>query len=348
MNTWRGTANGIEAVAARHNDLTLFLDEIAEVSAHQVAEVAYMLGNGEGKKRATQTGGARNSARWRLLFASTGEVTMAAHAASAGHDIKAGVEVRCPNIEADAGAGYGVFSALHDAPDSRMFSQQVSDAAEANYGHPIRAFLKWLVDEREDVEADLPEFISDFIATNASRTSAEVQRIAKRFAMVGAAGELATQAGVTGWQAGAAIEAAQQCFESCLKLRGTTGESDTAKGVHNVIAFLEKHGSSRFEDLGSGAAQRIYHRAGFVRKTKYGHEYLILADVFRNEICKGADHAKVARELAASGMLRHDKGRWTKKEALSGLGKKNVYVVACEDRVAGEDQNVTENIGNSI
>ena len=110
-----------------------------------------------------------------------------------------------------------------------------------------------------------------------------MKRAAKRFALIGAAGELATEAGVTGWPEGKAMSAARRCFESYLELRGTLGESDTEKAVRNVFAFIEQHGASRFQDMRRRRDHRVFNRAGFVRSTDHGDEYLFLPETFRTE-----------------------------------------------------------------
>jgi putative DNA primase/helicase len=327
MQSWRGTLNGLEGTAWAHNHLTLCLDEIAQVNAADAAEVAYLLSNGQGKVRADQTGAARPSARWLLLVLSTGEETLADHAATAGKHLRGGAEVRFVNIASDTGSGYKVFENLHGAPDGAAFSQMIKDAAGANYGHPLRHYIRWLVDNRVAVQPDLRGAIDSFVQDNAANAATEVKRAAKRFALIGAAGELATEAGVTGWPEGESMWAAKRCFESYLELRGTLGESDTEKAVNNVFAFIEKHGASRFQDTQAPRDQRVFNRAGFVRSTDHGDEYLFLPETFRSEVCKGADYTKVAHALAARGCLRRDAGRWTKKERLPGMGPKSVYVV---------------------
>src|SRR6202011_458590 len=49
VQSWRTTANGLEAVADIHNDLTLFLDELSQLDPREAAEIAYLLANGRGK-----------------------------------------------------------------------------------------------------------------------------------------------------------------------------------------------------------------------------------------------------------------------------------------------------------
>ena len=62
-NRGASTANGLEAVAELHNDLTLFLDEFAQMDPREAAETAYLLGNGSGKTRMSRNIGARKSCR---------------------------------------------------------------------------------------------------------------------------------------------------------------------------------------------------------------------------------------------------------------------------------------------
>jgi putative DNA primase/helicase len=105
VQSWRATANGLEAIAEHHNDLALFLDELGQMDAREAAETAYLLGNGTGKTRMSRNIGARKKLLWSLLFVSAGEITLADHALTAGKRTKGGAEVRLLNIEADAGAG---------------------------------------------------------------------------------------------------------------------------------------------------------------------------------------------------------------------------------------------------
>lgn len=51
VRTWRITDKALEALATRHNDTLLILDEMSQVDPNQAGEVAYMLGNGRGKGR---------------------------------------------------------------------------------------------------------------------------------------------------------------------------------------------------------------------------------------------------------------------------------------------------------
>ena len=64
------------------------------------------------------------------------------------------------------------------------------------------------------------------------------------FALIGMAGELATEYGVTGWQPGAAIQAAAEGFRLWQSARGQ-GNDERRQIMERVSAFIERHGDGR-------------------------------------------------------------------------------------------------------
>ncbi len=111
---WRSTSNGLEGLAALHNDGLLILDELSQIDPKEAGEAAYLLANGRGKNRAARNGTARQAASWRLLFLSAGEESLSALMARAGRKPTAGQEIRLAEIDADAGAGMGVLEDFMD------------------------------------------------------------------------------------------------------------------------------------------------------------------------------------------------------------------------------------------
>lgn len=330
VQSWRSTLNGLEAIAEGHNDATLFLDELAQVDAKEAADTAYMLGNGQGKNRMSKGIAARERLTWRLLFVSSGEITLADHAAAAGRRTKGGVEVRLLNVEADAGTGMGLFEDLHGAASPDRFSEELKIAARQFFGSAFRAFLVRLVQSTQEAGAVLREVRENAKARWVPAGAAgEVARAADRFAIIGAAGELATSWKITGWQPNEAVAAAEKCFLSWLRRRGTAGASDMREAIRQVRGFIEAHGASRFQSIHEDDVEpgRTINRAGFTRKDGPETQYLILSGPFKDEVCKGFDHNAVARELAARGFLRFEAGRTTVKPRLPGLGTVRVYCV---------------------
>jgi putative DNA primase/helicase len=138
----------LSGTAELHNDLTLFLDELAQLDPREAAEIAYLLGNGCGKTRMTRGISVKKSLSWTLLYVSSGELTLAEHAQTAGFRIKGGAEIRQINIPADAGAGMGLFEDIHGASSADAFARQLTESAKRFYGTPLRAYLEYVYKEK--------------------------------------------------------------------------------------------------------------------------------------------------------------------------------------------------------
>ena len=328
IRQWRATANGLEGVAALHNDGVLMLDEIGQANSKEIGETVYMLSNGQGKTRANKTGAAREPASWRVLFMSSGEISLAGIMAQAGKHAAAGQEIRLVDIEADAGAGMGIFETLHDIATPADFAQVVNDAAATNYGAAGAEWLRCVVADRESVAGIVLDGIKQFTREVVPKGSVgQVERVALRFALVSVAGELATHYGLTGWQQGESEEAAKACFAAWLEGFGTGNREDAAL-LAQVRAFFEAHGASRFESMTATHEQRVTNRAGFMRTNATGEtEYLVLLEAFKAELCKGADHKKAAKTLQAAGwIVGGGDGRPTQKLRLPSMGLTRCYV----------------------
>lgn len=332
--TWRTTSNGLEGIAARHNDGLLILDELSQCDPKEAGPAAYMLANGKGKARASRTGAAREAASWRVLVLSSGETTVAAHMQGAGKRTNAGQELRLANIPADASAGMGMFEDLHGYPTPSAFAEALKAACERHHGTAGPAFLGALVDDFAATGTDAGPFIKameDFTREVVPQgASGQVWRVARRFALVAAAGELATAYGVTGWDQGEATRAAAACFHAWLADFGEGSHEDRA-AVEQVLAFLEKHGSSRFEKK-DGTGETVYNRAGFYEDVNDTRLYYVLPEAFK-EMVVGHDSTRAAQALLAKGMLRRG-DKLTRSQRLPGLGKVRVYTIA----LAGEEQ----------
>lgn len=325
VQSWRNTLNGLEAIAEQHNDLTLFIDELAQINAHDAENTAYMLGEGSGKGRMTKMIGSRKKPMWTLLYVSAGEITLADHAQSVGKKTKGGAEVRLLNVAADTGGKYqGMFENIHDFESPAAFALGLKEAARLFYGSPREEWLRWVVQRRHSLDGHLKTLKQEFMEAHVtSEASGEVIRAAERFALIAAAGELAIQADVCPWEQGEATWAASLCFQSWVKLRGSIGATDDEEAVRQVRLFLETHGASRFQEK---ANEKIVNRAGFRRDG----EFLILPEVWRKEVCSTFQADRVAQILDQRGMLgTHDADRFTAKPRIAANGSQptRVYVV---------------------
>lgn len=310
VGRWRATANGLEAFAAAHSDCPALLDELAQIDPKEAADCAYMLSNGQGKARASQTGAARPRAAWRLLFQSAGEVGLAEHLAEAGRRAKAGQEIRLCEIPADAAAGFGCFEDLHNAGNGSDFARELDQATRRYYGAAWLAYLERLVQERDHLPDVLAGFAKRFEGRSLTAAAeGQARRVAARFALAGAAGELASDWGITGWPAGTALEAAERCFRDWLGNRGGAGNSEERTVLRQVREFLRRYGESAFSDWdrpavdGDTRAAVRSDRVGY-RKTLPGDEgieFFIFVEMWNARVCSGLDPKHAGRLLVDRG-----------------------------------------------
>jgi len=345
VRSWRGTANGLEGTAAETTDALLILDEMGQADGREVGDVVYMLANEAGKQRASRTGTARPRQSWRILFLSTGEITLPQKMGEVGKRAMSGLEVRLVNLPANAGAGMGVFQDLHGRSCGAALADELKSAAREHYGVAARAFLARLahdraanpIELRDTLNALRERFMADYVPDGAS---GQVRSVASRFATIAAAGELARDYGVLPWPEGEAMRATGACFAAWLAERGGAGSGEDTAALAQVRAFLEAHGESRFTLLapdGSGCeprssdATRTINRAGWRRRVSCddgGWEYLILPETFKHEVCKGLDVKRTADLLAERGLLMggDDRHRSTIVR-IRGEGTPRVYLV---------------------
>jgi putative DNA primase/helicase len=214
LQHWRTTDNAFEAIAAQHCDSLLVLDELAQVDPKTAGGCAYMLASESSKARATRNGAPRPRLSWRLLFLSTGESGQAEHMGR----VQAGQEPPMADIPADAGAGCGLLENLHGMEGGgSAFSRHIVEQAGRCYGGPGRAWLQWLTTNAHSLDGEIRQHIQAIEARMIPATNGgQVRRVGLRFALVGAAGEMATAAGLTGWEPGESERAAITCFNAWM------------------------------------------------------------------------------------------------------------------------------------
>ena len=262
---------------------------------------------------------ARPSLTWRVLFLSTGEIKLSEYAATAGSRIKAGVQVRLLNIPADAGTGMGLFEDLHGAANPREFAEQLRKAASHQYGTALRAFLERFVRDYDRNVAWLKKYMDDFqnrALSPQAGAAPEVGRALTRFALVAAAGTLATRFEITGWDSAESQRAAMRCFRDWVRDRGGIGQSDVDEGIRRVRYFLQTHGASRFQSIvtrtdtgGNIIEEKVLQRAGYWKTEEGVRWYLIFPDVWNTDICSGCDAQQIAKALADLGFLQRGDGK---------------------------------------
>ncbi|WP_327751669.1 DUF927 domain-containing protein [Sphingobium sp. SJ10-10] len=332
VRQWRATQNGLEGLAEQANETLLILDELAQLDAKEAGSVAYLLANGTGKSRASQSGEAKAAKRWRAFFLSSGEISLSDHAKSDGRGRRsaAGQEVRILDIEADAGEGLGLFETLHGAASGEALSRIIKAGAAESYGIAGPSFVERLIGRLEVVAQGVRQGIDAFVAENMPKGgNGQVSRACRRFGLIAAAGETAARLGVLPWGEGVAIDAAKKVFSAWLVSRGGVGAAEDEAAADQVRTFLMAHGMSRFQPVHDDTSAPIYNRAGFWRADAMERrEYLIPAATWKGEVCQGMDPKSVAQVLAARGFLGVDgAGKYSVPVTVPGIGKSRFYIV---------------------
>jgi putative DNA primase/helicase len=355
VRDWRTTANALEATAEEFNDFYLGLDEIVQADPREIIGSVYMLANESGKGRLNRDAILRRRRTWRNWTISTGEHDLSAVAARAGQVLPAGVEVRMPSLPATAET---MWKALHQSRDAKALMLKIRDNMRKFYGCAGRPFLQHLVDARNNNPAQVTDAVhaqrtkfSELVTRNWASADAQVYEVARRFALVAAAGELAIKWNILPWPQGEAAKACTAIFTACIGKRGSAAPTEEGQQTCAIRMFLLENGASRFVELrrhktASGETweephpdRPVINRAGWKRKLEDGRfEYLIPPEIWRG-ICSKAsvDAVETARTLRRNELLAPGDGKNLTKDArIPGVGKDRFYIVQ-PDILGGAD-----------
>ena len=307
--TWRSTDNALEGTASEYNDSFLPLDEVSECDPKIIGKSSYMLANGQGKGRSTTTGHNRIAKTWRIIFLSNGEESLQNLMAQAGQKTNAGIEVRIAHIDADAGKGLKTFDSLVLAKTGAAQADKIKELSYSYYGSAGIAWLEHITNDKAATTATARALVSDFMSQY-SDLAPQAHRVAKRFAIVAAAGEMATSADITGWQAGKATTAVRVCLDNWLDNYGRDGEHEQRQIIKHIQAFIEQHGSSRFEPRHSHTCAdfepKTSNRVGY-RNIKTG-DYYFMINTFDTQVCQPFSSKAVLQVLDDANLLLRNQG----------------------------------------
>jgi len=342
VHSWRSTDNAMEYTAAQHNDGLLINDELKEVDPKQAQAIAYMMGNGKGKGRARHDGGVRDAITWRLVMLSSGEIGLADHIASAGQRAHAGQSVRFIELPADAGAGLGMWNALHGLPDGAAFTNALKDAAGRYHGTPARAFIAAMIENMEGLPGTVKRLEEAFHVHHVPpEASGQVKRVASAFALVAAAGALAVEWGVCPWPEPGrpvgdsfldAFNAAGLMFKAWLNERPTVRNLEEAQILTHVRKLMDANWQARFIDWGRVTEDNadlsrmaaVHNALGFRKRAQewtaenqHFHFYITRGQFAEEFATKGGfKPRRVAQVLRDRGILKCDGENLTWKEQL--------------------------------
>jgi putative DNA primase/helicase len=330
VRSWRATANGLEGVSLGHSDTMLCLDELSQLAAKDAGEAAYMLANGSGKSRSSRDGSARKAAKWRLLFLSSGEIGLADKVAEDGRGrrLAAGQQIRIVDVPADAGAGMGMFEELHGLESPEALARHLRAATQQHYGVASRQYLTKIVPEIDKLKKVALDVVKAFCQAHVpAGADGQVERVAQRFGLIAAGGEIAWLYDIAPWERGDAVEAAAQCFKQWLSVRGGHDAAETRDGIEQVRSFLHADGMARFIPAWEEVQSRTPIRdvAGYREQVGDGWDFFVTPSAWK-EVCAGLDPRRTAAVLKQRGYIDSgDGGHIAKTVRVPDHGKMRLY-----------------------
>ena len=251
--SWSGTANAVEYVAAAHNDSLLCLDELKTAKPYEVSDIIYRLANSVGKARLDKEINLRAPATWRALWISTGELTVSQYVEQAGYTAQAGTDIR--SIPIDVGMGVRVNPTDRDTlgifeevpPGFKKISEAfnlLSAGTRENFGVLGFKWLEYLTANAKAVKAQAELFARRFDEKAPKEIGAQQSRELNRFKLCAVAGEIATQAGLTGWYEGQATAAVIRLMERYFEglITGTKEARRLIERLQEAAQQMDKFG----------------------------------------------------------------------------------------------------------
>lgn len=267
VRTWNTSLVGLEVMATTHNDLPLILDELKAVSAKIVGSTAYMLAMGRGKERGTKDITLREVLQWRTLVLASSERPFDSYLKAAGETVEAGQQARFVDVPAIVSDTTGLFDTLHGLELTEEYSKQFADglnrSAATYYGTAGIAWLEYITRSvRSKLVAYVDKLREDFRQQYRPQdTGAQLDRVMERFTLCAVAGEVATAAGITGWQEGEAFKGVGSCFLDYVAERGTLRDMEGVNGVDHLRQYLSDNGHANFM---RGAMDNVRVHDGFI------------------------------------------------------------------------------------
>jgi uncharacterized protein (DUF927 family) len=312
----RATSNGAEYQAEHFNDGLLVLDELIHLEPADAGATIYTLADGVGKERARAAGGLRRKPTWTVMILTSSEVSLAQHMETANKRARGGLDVRLIGVPAEV-VPKSMFETTHEFDGGSAMADWIKAHVSQSYGTVGRKWIEYLVDHVSTLSSELRrrmEVLEEQLIPDSA--AGQVRRGGRRFCLIAAAGEMATEAGLTGWPKGAATQHVQTCFNAWTASRdGGLGSSDDAQIIAQVRQFIAEHGQLRLPDISrdekaDDRAPRTGMRIGWSKISKKRsdgtvdiRDYYFFLDAFRNIVCKGISYKSALALLRDKGYL---------------------------------------------
>ena len=240
----------------------------------------------------------------------------------------AGQEVRVIDLPIQPGNDQDTFQNLHGLPDSRSFSDMMSRQACLYYGVPLREFLKHLCSDLQAYDARLSEHMERFVAEVCHPgASGQVKRVARKFSLIAAAGEMAASFGVLPYEENEPWRAAVRWFQIWLINRNSLGDQEIAKTLKRLEDHFDQYSANRYVNVDSDHRPTFGNMFGYRWKKNNEHYYLMFPLVF-NDLIKGVNRQAIMAELDKRGWLaRTATGRIMETKDIDGESVRGITFI---------------------
>jgi putative DNA primase/helicase len=245
MLSWRMTVNGLESQAACRSGTLYVIDESHLAEPKHLDSAIYMLANGTSKARMNRDASAKARAFWKTVVLSCGERSLETHLTNAGVDYKAGQAVRI--VDQPIQPAYGIFDCIHGCPSGGVFADKLRSDAAVHYGHARPKFVEWLIERLPSL--GLKERLPAMTTRLAACLPAREERVARSFALIAVAGDLAIEARILPLEVGSFFSAAKKLFDIWLAAQPHASSREHAKITEAVLGHFHRHGDTRYTDI---------------------------------------------------------------------------------------------------
>jgi hypothetical protein len=253
-----------------------------------------------------------------LQFLGSTEHSLQQLGAIVGARVAAGQHVRIVDIAADAGRGLGVWEKLPRSITSpAQLSNQLREAAMSLYGTAADHYLNCLVAVVRKDKASLIAWLEKrmkgfFNAIGATEWQGVQARVARRFALVYAAGALACKYGILPWKRAVVLSAVKACHGRVIWPEVPVEPETPGQSIARVRDYIRRLRGD-FVDPRKVPSKltrsKIEGAPGLLLKGKdQRSEFAFSHSIFRNQVCSGADWERVWDHLSAAGLLNRHKG----------------------------------------
>ena len=335
---WNATSRGLAELAAAHNDIALVLDDAEQADENpkkrlqKLNEVTHTLTSGKGKVYSRVVSGEDRLPKltFTCTVLSSSPRTIEADAQRQRKDRTDGDRVRLLEVQVNDGSLGGIWDRCdNDEHGSARRSESISAATSSNFGEIGHAWVRYLVEHQDTLEARVKGYIEEFRSVAAPSSNDIKHRISGKIGLLYSAGVLAAGAGLLPWSREQVYEVSRTIYRSVLT--SAFGEQfDPMPYVAKLLKEIRGPGalnlprvknlrdvSVKADDAGyvDRRNRRIYLRLNEFEEWFYASRGKQVAQE-RDQLLQALINVRALKAAAANGSITHDVRIGTAKQKM--------------------------------